>query len=118
MTLPKINRMHIAALLILAGLVGVAPFSPAGCGPVYVVDPQTGERRPATQEEIQAIVNQGGDLARVVAIGAGHPEWLPFVDLAVRVIALVAGYALGSKKAAAKAALQAAANTKAPPGEP
>lgn len=117
MKLPKINRLHVAALFILVGLVGLAPFTGTACGPVYVVDPQTGERRPATPEEIQAIVNQGGDLARVVAVGAGHPEWLPFVDVAVRVIALVAGFALGTKKAAAKVALTAAANTEAPPGK-
>lgn len=111
MQLPKINRMHVAALLILAGLVGFAPFISSGCGPVYIVDPVTGERRPATSEEIQAIVNKGGDAARIVAVGAGHPEWLPFIDVAVRVIALVAGFALGSKKAAARAALQAAGGT-------
>ena len=118
MTFPKINRLHVAALLILVGLVGLVPFSNPGCGPVYVIDAQTGETRVATPEEIQAIVEQGGDLARVVTIGVGHPEWLPIVDVAVRVIALVAGFVLGSKKAAAKAAAVAVASSsaRAPPG--
>lgn len=116
MTLPKINRLHVAALLILVGLVGLVPFSSSGCGPIYVLDDQTGELREATAEEVQAIVERVGDVARLGVVAIGRPEWLLFVDIGVRIAALVAGFALGSKKAAAKAALTAAANSPAPPG--
>ena len=83
------------------------PITNTGCGPIYVLDKQTGEMREATTEEVKEIVESVGDVARLGVVAIGRPEWLVFVDVGVRIAALVAGFVLGSKKAAAKAAIAA-----------
>lgn len=89
--------LRIATLACLVvGVVGIATFAPVGCENMVIKDPVTGETRPATPEEAAALVDKAvqdtGNVARVITVVTGQPEALPFVDLGVRVAALIAAF--------------------------
>lgn len=83
---------------IAVALIGVMPFANPGCGEIKVLDPETGELRPATAEELRAIAERVGDAAKIVTVAAGQPEYLPLIDVAVRVLALALAFFYGRKE--------------------
>jgi len=96
-------------MAIGVALVGILPFANPGCQNLFVLDSETGELRPATPEEVTKIVDKVGDVARIGVVAIGRPEWLVFVDVAVRVAALAVGFLYGRKELAVKTVTQSAA---------
>lgn len=107
---PDVKRSAMLAALMLA-LFGFMPLVNPGCGPPQIIDGDTGQLRDATPAEQAAIagdVVEAVDAVRIaqptsvpaaaakvrtagkaVVIAAGRPEWVPIVDLVVRMAALV-----------------------------
>ena len=107
---PDARRSAMLAALVLA-VFGFMPLLNPGCGPPQVIDADTGALRDATPAEQAAIAGEVIDAAdaarkvtpatatttaakvrtagKAVVIATGHPEWVPLVDLAVRLAALV-----------------------------
>jgi len=86
------RRQAVVFMAIGVALVGILPFANPGCQNLFVLDSETGELRPATPEEVTKIVDKVGDVARIGVVAIGRPEWLVFVDVAVRVAALAVGF--------------------------
>jgi len=83
------SRRSLMLAALAVALIGTTPFTNPGCKGVQVIDDDTGLPRPATQAEIESIAQGGGAVAKGVLLATGQPEWVPLVDVAVRVAALV-----------------------------
>lgn len=99
----------LAALIV--AVFGTMPFVNPACQAPQVIDQDTGALRDATPAELGEIAHDVADAVdavppatpasvpaaaakvttagKAVVIAAGHPEWVPIVDLVVRVAALV-----------------------------
>lgn len=109
MTNASWRRQGVVFICLAVAFVGVLPFANPGCGDIYVIDTTTGELRPATEDEAKAIVEGVGLAAKAVAVAVGQPQYVIFIDIAVRVAALAVGFLYGRKELAAKTVTQAAA---------
>lgn len=95
MTLPN-RKDTIVAVALLAAVVGVAPFTGPGCDRLITVqDSDTGEIRKATTQEVEQLVKDAGDIAKVITITTGHPEAVPFIEIAVRLAAILVAFFYG-----------------------
>lgn len=103
------RRQTVVFVCIAVALVGILPFANPGCQNIMVLDPATGELREATPDEITAIVEGVGDVAKVVTIAVGQPQYVPLIDIAVRIAALAVGFLYGRKELAVKTVTQRAA---------
>lgn len=104
------RRQAVMFMCIGVALIGVMPFTNPGCQNVMVLDEVTGELRPATADEVKGIVEGVGDVAKVVTIAVGQPQYVPFIDIAVRLAALAVGFLYGRKELSVKTVTQAAAS--------
>jgi len=113
------------AALVLA-VFGFMPLLNPGCGPPQVIDADTGALRDATPAELGEIGVKVADAVdavppdtpasvpaaaakvraagQAVVIATGHPEWVPLVDLAVRLAALVFAWIVRPRDAVKPAA--------------
>lgn len=86
------RKEYTLLVILLAAMSGIMPFAGSGCTELMVVDTDTGELRPATEEETAAIIEQVGDVGKIISVSTGHPEFLPFVDLGTRLALIVAAF--------------------------
>jgi len=84
----KTSRITMFAALAVA-VFGLMPLTATNCGPIKVMDPVTGETRLATPEEAAAVAQAAGETLQVVTVAAGQPTWIPFVDIGMRMAALL-----------------------------
>jgi hypothetical protein len=91
----------VILMLLAVVAVGVAPFS-GGCEKMYVLDHATNVWRPATDGEQQTIAEkvagQTATVAETVALATGRPQYVPLIDVAARLAALIAAYFIATKK--------------------
>jgi len=109
----KVRRPLMLAVLVVA-VFGVTPLLNPACRAPEVVDQETGELRPMTPDETEAAAETIGKAAETIVVAAGYPEWLPLVDLVVRVGALVLAWTV-RPKAGATSAPPATGTTIPPP---
>jgi hypothetical protein len=83
-----VNRYLMLATLAVA-VIGIQPALNPGCGTIKVKDPVTGAVRDATPQELQDVSVWVGDIGKVATVSAGQAQWVPFVDVGVRVLALL-----------------------------
>jgi hypothetical protein len=113
---------NVAAIALLAvALVGVGVFFPAACDKVKVYDVSTGSWRPMTRQDANTAIGAAAAVGTTVAVATGHAEWVPIVDLVVRLAALLSAWAFTNpwqQKATTQLAVAAAKNGNgpAPPG--
>jgi len=81
----------ILALCTFAAL-GIGSFTNLGCNELVTWDPATQSYVPVDPITLQPALAEGGDIAKVALTATGQVVWLPFVDLAVRLIALFAAF--------------------------
>lgn len=110
MTNASWRRQGVVFIAIAIALVGIVPFANPGCGDIYVIDATTGELRPASEDEAKALVEGIGIAAKAVTVAIGQPQYVIFIDLAVRVVALAVGFLYGRKELAVKTVTQSAAS--------
>jgi len=103
------RKQAVVFAAVAVALIGVMPFTNPGCERIRVIDRETGELRPATDEELKGIAEDVGDVAKVVTVAVGHPEFVPIVDVAVRVLALALAFFYGRKEIALETAAGSAA---------
>lgn len=82
------RRPLLYAMLVVAA-VGATPFLGPACGRFTVTDEATGQQRPATEDEVKWILAQPTQLVKDIAVATGHPEWLPFADIGMRLAVLI-----------------------------
>jgi len=101
----KAQTLNVAAIGLLAvAVVGIPTAWQGGCeNPPQVVDAQTGRLRPATTQEVVRFVQDAGDVGRAVTVATGQVAWLPFVDIAVRLAAVLAAFLMERPRRAAQA---------------
>lgn len=98
MTTPTRQDSIVAACLI-AAVVGLTPFTNPGCAKTLTIqDPQTGQLRPITQEELDKLITDTGNIVKVITITTGHPEAVPFIDLGARLAAILVAFFYGRPK--------------------
>ncbi len=118
------------AALVLA-VFGFMPLLNPACQAPQVIDQDTGQLRPATPAELGEIARDVAAAAdavpkttpatatstaakvrtagKSIVVAAGHPEWIPIVDLAVRLAALVFAWVVRPRDAVKPAATAAPA---------
>lgn len=98
MNMPTRKDSVIATALLIA-IIGTTPFTNPGCKqPLTIEDPLTGQIREVTQEELTKILEDVGTTAKVIAITTGQPQAVPFVELGVRLAAILVAFFYGRPK--------------------
>lgn len=100
-------------LAILVALLGCSPVLEWTREKCQVADPATGELRPATAAEIEAAAKPVAGAAGAILVQTGQAEWVPLVDLAVKVGALALAYLIRPRETLVTAAVNGQA--KPPP---
>jgi hypothetical protein len=86
-------KRHLAAIMLLCvAVAGVTPFVPAACSGMKVYDVNTHAWRPMTAQDANAVISVAGPAAATAAAALGQPEWIPVIDLATRLAALVSAW--------------------------
>jgi len=97
---------YVILACVLVAIVGFTGFTSVGCANLMIKDPSTNEWRPATEAEIAEWQGQQmknvANVASTVLATTGQPQYIPFIDIAVRIAAsLIAFFALQRQKKAA-----------------
>jgi len=77
---------------LAVAMVGTQPFLNPGCGAIKVKDTVSGELRDATPEEVEEMTYRMGEVGKTVTIATGQVQYLPFVDIGVRLVALILAF--------------------------
>jgi hypothetical protein len=90
----KKTKRNASLAAVALAMIGIAPFVGSSCSSFYAVDAKTGLLRPATTQEAVQTVTAIGDAAGGVVAALGGAAYLPWIDLGVRVIALLTAWLL------------------------